>query len=185
MRRRSVPVTIDVPIDVLKFIDEHSDEFTALLSNIVIQARIKIRQVEFEENANDQSYDRLESFVQLGRTEYRKYRQIQRNGDFGGLKGPALDQVVFEQLYDPASGNHQRQIFAVKQFRRAIGKRLLARRNREIIRLVGLGQSNNCIADRYSLAPGTVKQIVTKFRRDKRSIGDPRIGGFIRPGGHA
>lgn len=172
-----VRVSVDVPANVARAVAENGSAFVSFVEAWVQAIRLEEVRESWRQN-REKAEERILWFARIGRQGYREVRRELRACGCAERRAGAAD-VKARAIPIIAAGlnvNPEALSLAIKQHRNRLWKRVWARRNREILRLVIAGYSLKEIAQRHRLALHSAKNLVADLRREARLRGLSEAG---------
>lgn len=171
MSKRTIPITIELPVEAAELLVEHGPAIIKALSDLVGRARAQHVEIDTPEVRAARLAERREFLTRLGRFAYRIVRAKFRNLAGRRLKGRARhsQERLFVQEAASELGQDRHVVeLAFDDFKRRIRRKIRDRRKREVARLYFQGRTNGEIAARLRMPINTVVRDISDFRHRRR-----------------
>jgi len=169
MPKQTVPVSVELPVEVVELLANHGDELLAALEGAIAEAKRIAKSgliQERRERVAERSAERRERIVSLGRIAHRMLRRRVRalpddlsKHERADYRDAAFDAVAAELGETPALIR-----IAITRHKALIEPKVRERRLLKVLRRVLAGESNGTIADALGVHRNTVSLDIRRAR---------------------
>tara|TARA_R110001592_G_scaffold55759_4_gene170462 strand:+ start:101 stop:739 length:639 start_codon:yes stop_codon:yes gene_type:complete len=163
MSKQTVPLQIELPVDLVELLANHGDELLAALEAAIVEARRVADSgliQERRERIERRSEARREILLKVGRYAHRVYRRLSIEDIGVSDRNSVAVSLVARELEQPPALVK----IALSRHRKELRNRIRSRRKLSALRRMLKGHSNAEIASALGIHPNTVSGLLKACR---------------------